>query len=538
MVHLPSIIAALALLAPLVAAGGTATTASPRRKATPTPVAPTFDLPEPAEAEALFHHAFGRHVKPAVDFHDTRSHHGAHVRRRPRHKVNATKVTTALEKRVTSRATCLGTGTTGYQITQLFYYGGAGTIVSLCPGAQISLEQTITMFAANQELSTQGYPTDGTRALLTVVGSSSNTAMAGAIYGICTGCNNITVRSIQVNGNRPALGFVSGGNALLEMGGNSAGQVVRDCHLYEPRGWSCLHGFEGDNACASMLFQNNQVGPSGNSPNNGAQFVKRDTTIYSPGQWADGISMACRNSTVQGNTITDATDGGIVVFQAPGSLIHNNTIISNTRHLLGAINAVDYVPYNGTFTGTVVTGNTINAYSTFIKVGIAIGSQIWSTVDTSSYHTYDGVFSGNTFTSGPTGYFGYAIGISGHDHAIVIDNDASTANFGGQRSASCLGNRLTPNPQAFVYDATRTSKLTLQNNFVSHQSAFLICNEPGPILRTGPRTPLDTSKFAQNYDSLPSTCQGTCGLTPTAAARKLSLAQERSLQRKVDWTIF
>lgn len=132
---------------------------------------------------------------------------------------------------------------------------------------------------------------------------------------------------------------------------------------------------------------------------------------YTPGQWADGISLACTNSLVSGNTrvvfsahlpfqdanlnllhrITDATDGGIVIFQAPGSKITSNTyvspsqllslafltslprIISKERQLLGGINAVDFSPFNGNYAGTVVDSNTIIAESNFIKIGLAIG---------------------------------------------------------------------------------------------------------------------------------------------------------------------
>jgi len=38
------------------------------------------------------------------------------------------------------------------------------------------------------------------------------------------------------------------------------------------------------------------------------------------------------------NTIIDATDGAIVVFCAPGTLVTGNTIIARTRNLMGGIN--------------------------------------------------------------------------------------------------------------------------------------------------------------------------------------------------------
>jgi hypothetical protein len=42
---------------------------------------------------------------------------------------------------------------------------------------------------------------------------------------------------------------------------------------------------------------------------------------------ADGISLACSNSIVSGNTIVDATDGMIVIFEAPGSQITDNVYV-------------------------------------------------------------------------------------------------------------------------------------------------------------------------------------------------------------------
>lgn len=43
-------------------------------------------------------------------------------------------------------------------------------------------------------------------------------------------------------------------------------------------------------------------------------------------QWADGISMSCRNSVVRNNMVGGATDGGIVLFGSPGTIVENNRI--------------------------------------------------------------------------------------------------------------------------------------------------------------------------------------------------------------------
>ena len=42
--------------------------------------------------------------------------------------------------------------------------------------------------------------------------------------------------------------------------------------------------------------------------------------------WADGISFAGSDGLIAGNLIVDATDGQIVIFGAPGTLVENNTI--------------------------------------------------------------------------------------------------------------------------------------------------------------------------------------------------------------------
>ena len=114
------------------------------------------------------------------------------------------------------------------------------------------------------------------------------------------------------------------------MGGGNSGQLVsylpktaihgieryflqiEYVHSYDPRSWSCLHIAEGPFTCSGVIIQNNDIGPCGSDA-----FQ----------EWADGISLSCANSIVRNNIVSDPTDGGIVVFGSPGSLIQNNTII-------------------------------------------------------------------------------------------------------------------------------------------------------------------------------------------------------------------
>lgn len=181
--------------------------------------------------------------------------------------------------------------------------GGAGTTVNLCPNAHIDLETSIYFYAANQTLQTGGLPFDSTRAVLTVNDSSTTCA----IYGADDGNNGVTLKNVIINGNRDGLGWAPNGLALIEMGGNNRGQVIQNVKSYDPRGWSALHLIEGyQNSCSGSKVLNNELGPSGHAPSGAQQFrmvkMKRDTGTYPPGQWADGLSLACKNSIATGNT--------------------------------------------------------------------------------------------------------------------------------------------------------------------------------------------------------------------------------------------
>ncbi|GJN89558.1 hypothetical protein Rhopal_002545-T1 [Rhodotorula paludigena] len=370
--------------------------------------------------------------------------------------------------------TCLDSTATDTLISSMFYYGGENTIVELCPNADIKLTGPVFFSAKNQVLRTQA------RAKLTVTGEDQSCA----IYATCTGCDNLLIESIQIDGSRDTMGYNSG-IALVEMGGSNIGQTIRSSKVWEPRGWSAVHIIEGNgNTCSGAKVTDNEIGPSGNSPTDGAQF-KRDQTVYPPHQWADGISLACKGSTVSGNTIIDATDGGIVIFGAPGSSVRGNTIIARERRPLGGINLVDYEPFSGSYEGTIVEGNTLIADTNMMKLGIGLGGMSWGSDNRTASRTFGGTVRNNKFMSGSTGYFGYAISVAGHMNAVISGNDASGAQFGGKASSSCIPVPAVPASQAFVYDRYTSVGSQMQDNFVDADLVFLICQEPGSVVSKG-----------------------------------------------------
>lgn len=123
----------------------------------------------------------------------------------------------------------------------------------------------------------------------------------------------------QINGTRAGASPTNGG-ANIEMGGPNSGQLIEYVHSYDPRSWSCLHIAEGGLLCNNVTVQNNDIGPCGSD-------------VFQ--QWADGISVSCRSALVRNNMVNNPTDGGIVLFGAPGTLVTNNTIwVENVRYIL------------------------------------------------------------------------------------------------------------------------------------------------------------------------------------------------------------
>ncbi len=280
---------------------------------------------------------------------------------------------------------CISTGNQG-TINQLFQNGGANTVVQLCPGATIPITDSIVFTASGQEISTQGYPTDSTRR---DDHHPARHQSAAAIRGNWQ--DDVRVLNVQVDGNRGNAGLFTG-DALLEMGGGTTGQTVSHVVARNTRSWSCMHFIESgiaDQPCRSASITFNEVGPCGDEGHDSQNQA----------QWADGLSIACTDSLVTDNTvcgpdprqtvltplilnwpkIVGPTDGGIVLFGAPGTQVLRNTVTSSSTNLgFGAINLVDYL-YGGTIRAWWWRDNVVSGVGKgLFNIGIAVGSFVWS----------------------------------------------------------------------------------------------------------------------------------------------------------------
>lgn len=364
------------------------------------------------------------------------------------------------------------------RLNNLLEESGEGYVLHLCPGETYLIQAPIAFAHPNQEISTLGYPTGDDRATLSVSGPVSNRqGQTTAVDGTCNTCSGITLRNIQIDGARRGAPAISQGGGNIEMGGNNANQTIEYVRSYDPRGWTCLHVAEGSLACDNVVVHNNDIGPCGSD-----QFQ----------QWADGVSMSCQNGIVRNNMIQGPTDGGIVVFQSPGTQVYNNTIWILNQTLLGGINMVDYGPWKGNYTGMVVYNNTIlggfanedlnngskgvNSGDAVIKIGIAIGPQTWFGTKYGSDVCRNGTVNDNRLS----GAFSYGIAITSAENFTVQGNSFfDNSSFIGARGPNCTKADIVPSPGPFIIEASTTQSMSVQSNFVNiSEGESLICVLP------------------------------------------------------------
>ncbi|KAF8514858.1 hypothetical protein BU17DRAFT_68219 [Hysterangium stoloniferum] len=353
------------------------------------------------------------------------------------------------------------------RLNGLLSSGGAGYVLSLCPNQNYTITAPLQFTAPNQEISTQGLPSDDSRAMLSISGPVLQPGQANhttAVSGQCKTCDGIKLRHVQIYGSRNGARSVRGG-ANIEMGGSNTGQLIEFVRSFDPRSWSCLHVSEGALDCSGAIVQNNDIGPCGSDAS---------------GQWADGISIACAGTTVRNNLINTPTDGGIVLFGAPGSVVENNTIWVET-------NLVDYNPWKGDYDGTVVRNNSIvggfatdsptdagdnrgsNNESAIIKMGIAMGPHIWFGNSFKANVSRGAIVMDNRFE----GAFGYAMAVSSVANFTVLNNIlVGNTTFVGSIGPNCSNAQgRTPLGQPFVVQQSLVTASNLQTDFTNIQDA-------------------------------------------------------------------
>ncbi|KAH9482304.1 hypothetical protein JR316_0004402 [Psilocybe cubensis] len=392
------------------------------------------------------------------------------------------------------------------RLNTLLQNSGDGYVLSLCPSQTYMIQAPILFAHPNQEISTLGYPRDNTRAVISVAGPVMNgQGHTTAVDGTCSTCSGVKLRNVQIDGARRGAAPTNGGGNI-EMGGGNSNQLIEFVHSWDPRSWTCLHIAEGPLSCSGVTIQNNDIGPCGSDA-----FQ----------EWADGISVSCRDSVVRNNMIQDPTDGGIVVFGSPGTQVYNNTIWILNATLLGGINLVDYDPWNGDFTSTVVRDNVIlggfatdepdndtkgnNAENAIIKIGIAIGPKTWFGDRYGNNVVKNGVVQNNKLS----GAFSYGIAATSATNFTIQGNAMfGNTSFIGARGPLCTDSDVVPTPGPFILDPTTTTDMSVQSDF-QHS------NEADAFTCVLPPNGGDFWPFGLN-PSNSSTSAGTNGTKPTS----------------------
>jgi len=320
-----------------------------------------------------------------------------------------------------------------------------GDIAVLCAGSAFELTSPVVFSADGQQVHTEGFLTEDRRARLRLASPFAATA----VYMLNR--SNIVLSNVIVDGNLPTLGPAQG-QALIFAGGSGSGPVIRNVKALESRSWTTIQLFEG---CTNALIENGEIGPA---------------------SAGGGIALACTNSIVRNNTITDVLGVGIGIFGAPGSLVEGNVIRAETRGLFGGINMVDY---GFDFRGTRVHANVIDAAGATIRVAIPMGYRVWFCVDPND--PTDRTLFGATVTDNilQGAHMQYGLAVDGVSDWTVTGNQ-DLAIHSGTPTGQCFGQVASP-PAAFQIYRPR-SQGTFQPEFADAIVEFAV----GAIVDAGP----------------------------------------------------
>lgn len=299
------------------------------------------------------------------------------------------------------------------ELQNLLYSTAAGATVYLQQESVVYLTRPL-FIPAGVTLATQGLPDPHHHALMARL--VRNAPFAAPMIEInADDSPNLSgsLRSIWVDGQRAtATPFVSGAIDVEIYGGDGA--TVASSFLTGSLGWSTLHsyGLLDGRPCAGNWILGN--------------VITAYSSVHTNGTWTDGISVSCEHSIVEENQVIDASDVGIVVFNAypanQQSQVIDNTVVNagNSAFAAFAFDPLqDRSVDDPNFTGSSISNNTLwsGPYAHFI-IGIAVGTRPWyprGAIGTGAKAV------GNTTAGVPT-HFGAQIVVSGMLNATVQGN--------------------------------------------------------------------------------------------------------------------
>jgi hypothetical protein len=351
-----------------------------------------------------------------------------------------------------------------------------GVNLLLQPGRVYPVKQSLRIRRPGQRIATLGATHLSDYATLRIDDKGSPQLVNGG------GQSNAVLEQVILDGNRYAISHIGpvpeNGQALVHFGGRGGDrQVVRSCVFVNLRSWSMLKIHEGARGC--RIESNIILGAGADIRGNG-----RDGRERAPA-WGDGISLAAAESVVRDNLIIDATDGAVVVFAAPGSVIEENVIAAVSRESLGGVNLVDPIGYyyeagstnRTSYAGMVVKNNLFDVFGARIHIVLPIGAPIWAPRTLGQILTRGAVI--NNVLQGNAGGYGL---VANYIDSFVITGNVSRAKYSG------IGEGRSPalppdEPGPFLYNASEVGDSVLQPEFKKserHLLHLLRCNHQKP----------------------------------------------------------
>ncbi len=301
----------------------------------------------------------------------------------------------------------------------------SGGVVELAQKAVVKLTSTLTI-PAGVTLRTIGTPNHQHYALMGRLVRDS--LFNGTAVRLNAGAKLI---SVWVDGSGGRLGHNHNSQSVQLFGGNAT--TVSQCLINNPSGWSNLQtlGTAEGWPCAGNQIDHNLV-----TAYSSCHFRRPSCTDPGCELWADGLSLACENTTAEFNETVDATDVHIVVFRAGGatqrSQVRFNTALAAGNACYGGIVADGLSPAGTTydFTGTSVHDNTLWSGRGHYDIVLSVGTRAW--FDGSSANGTGASFTANT-TGSQAAVADVGIGVSGMLNAAVQSNSLSLVanNSGG-----------------------------------------------------------------------------------------------------------
>ncbi len=353
-----------------------------------------------------------------------------------------------------------------------------GEDLLLQPGKVYPVKKALLFKKANQRIGTLGAAQLSGYAVLRIADPACPQLVNG------NGKSGVVLERVVLDGNRYELSSMGlsneGGQALVHFGGGHvSNQVVRQCVLMSTRSWSSLKVHEG--ACGTRVESNIILGAGSDIRGNG-----RDGRERAPG-WGDGITCAARASLIRDNLIIDPTDGAVVVFGAPGTVVEDNVIACISRESLGGVNMVDplgFYAIDGNkqrtdYRGTVVRNNLFDAFGARIHITVPMGAAIWAPKNLGSVLV--GATVADNVIQGGAAAYGFVVHGA---EAFTVTGNVSKASYSG--IAEGQGPKLPPDePGPFLFSPADVSNCTLQADFKPcerHLLHLLRCNHAKPNL--------------------------------------------------------